>query len=86
MAAPCKYNDAINKIVSILKNLWGDLGDDVPVEGLEDRNVGSSQVSLNTSVSNKKQKKPVNKEKSASFNSAGMRTGAQKGSSKVVQP
>jgi hypothetical protein len=86
-APPCKSNDAIDKSVSILKNHWGDLGDDALVQGLEGRNVGSdtSLVSPNTSLCNKKQKKPIYKEQPASFNSAGMRTRAQKGFSKVVQ-
>lgn len=67
---PCKSNDDIDKNVSILKIHWGDLGDDVSVQGLEGRDVSSntSQVSSNTYLSNKKQKKFIYKEQPVSFN------------------
>lgn len=77
-------NASMLKSEIILKNLCGDLVQyvgDCP-RSLEGRIVGSnvSQVSPNASLTNKKQKK------SASFNSVGMRTRAQKDTPKVVQP
>jgi len=67
---------AAQKSVAILSKFWGD-----EVEEDTDDTNQSLQVK-----SYKKHKKPMNKEKPASFNSAGMRTCAQKGTSIVVPP
>jgi len=84
---PSLHSAAALKSVQILSKFWRD----VDVEEDNDEAVTSifeqHYPSLPESTkADKKQKKQVNKVKPTSFNSAGMRTRAQKGTSKAALP
>jgi hypothetical protein len=82
---PSRHSVAALKSVQILSKFWGD----EVVEEDNDETITSifeqHYPSLSESTkADKKQKKQVNKVKPNSFNSAGMRTRAQKGTSKAA--
>ena len=78
---------AAKKSVQILSKFWGDEVEEGDVEDDNDEAIVSDfeqhNPSLSESTKAEKKKKHVSKVKPASFNSAGMRTRAQKGTFKI---